>query len=223
MTRCTAILVDGDNISSTYANEIYTAAQIFGRVDIARVYMNAQQNSPWHDASSFHLIHSGTGKNATDLLLAIEATELAFRQNIETMVIASSDGDFVHLHRLLREHGVVTVGMGEAKTPGNIRSSCSQFTELGSNLDRKQTNGASKLYSELDLKIRSVIAEGSTSGKGIRIADLNPSMRRKHGVKISSYPEKSWRKYLEARKGLYELEPKGPDAHVRFKPNGFMS
>lgn len=178
MTRRTAILLDGDNIS-------------------------------------------GTGKNATDLMLAIDATELALRQNIETMVIASSDGDFVHLHRRLREHGVMTIGMGESKTSGTIRNSCSQFNELASSPAAGASAESRSTATEMDCNIRKIIKANSKNGSGMRIASLGQSMSKNHKVKISTFPEKNWRKYLEARKELYDLDPKGPDAHVRFKSDGF--
>jgi hypothetical protein len=46
-------------------------------------------------------------------------------------------------------------------------------------------------------------------------------MKTLHGVQISTLPEKKWRTYLSARPALYELDPRGPDAHVRFKARGF--
>ncbi len=55
----------------------------------------------------------------------------------------------------------------------------------------------------------------------MRITDLNPIMRAKHGTLISEMPEKSWRAYLTKRNALYEIDPKGPDAKVRLKPAGF--
>ena len=48
-------------------------------------------------------MHAGTGKNASDLLLALDAVELALRGDVDHFVIASSDGDFSHLALRLRE------------------------------------------------------------------------------------------------------------------------
>ncbi|WP_282170187.1 NYN domain-containing protein [Ruegeria atlantica] len=213
MTLRVAILVDGDNISATYKKYVGRIAQKYGRIDVARVYMNAQVSSAWHEASEYHLIHSGTGKNASDILLCIDAIEFALNRGIDAMVIVSSDGDFTHLHRRLREFGVRTVGVGEAKAPQHVRDNCTVFVEL-------QQSRASEA-SDLDRKIQTVISQGSQNGQGIPIADLNVRMRRLHDIKISTYPEKNWRGYLTARDDLFELDPKGPAARVRFKPQGF--
>lgn len=222
MSRRAALLVDGDNLSSTYQSELLKIGRQYGQLDIARVYMNALRCSAWHDAAAFRLLHSGTGKNATDILLTIDAVELAMQQNIEVMVIASSDGDFSHLHCRLREHGLTTVGIGEVKTPQALRVNCSEFVELHPEQSAKPTYVALKAPSKLDQNIHSVISANSKNGQGIPIADLNVRMRHQHDIKISTYPEKTWRGYLAARKDLYDVDPKGPDAHVRFKPKGFQ-
>jgi len=78
-----------------------------------------------------------------------------------------------------------------------------------------------KQRAALDLQIRETIAANSTNGEGIRIADLASRMYAKFGVRIGTYPERTWRAYLLARNSLYDLDPKGPDAKVRFKKNGF--
>ncbi|WP_170329650.1 NYN domain-containing protein [Ruegeria arenilitoris] len=221
MTKRVAVLVDGENISAVHCDDILKTGRQNGRVDIARVYMNAQQNSLWHDASSFHLIHSGTGKNATDLMLAIDAIELALRQNIDTLIIASSDGDFVHLHRRLREYGGTTIGVGEAKTPANVRCSCSQFFELSSSTKSKPETNESVKTTEMDQQIQKIIAANSKNGAGMRLTILGAKMHRQHGVKISEQKDKTWRHYLQSKPELYDLDKAGQDAHVRFKPDGF--
>ncbi|MCV2865605.1 NYN domain-containing protein [Albidovulum sediminicola] len=130
--------------------------------------MNAACNSDWHGAAGFRLIHAGTGKNAADLLLCIDAMELAMGQSFSDVVIASSDGDFAHLAVQLRERGLRVIGVGEAKAPPLFRAACTRFEVV--------------------------------SGKA---------------------PERTWRAYLAARPSLYELDPRGPEAKVRFLPAGF--
>ena len=57
--------------------------------------------------------------------------------------------------------------------------------------------------------------------QGIRIVDLSSVMHTLYGIQISTYPEGCWRSYLQARPLLYELDPPGSDAKVRYKPKGF--
>jgi len=219
-----AILVDGDNMRHDYAEHILSLGAARGQPDVVRVYGNATHIVGWLNTPGYRVIHAGAGKNGSDLLLAIEAMELHLSDGFQTFVIASSDRDFAHLALRLRELGVRVIGVGEAKAPATFRRACSEFEVLGS--EPHQTTGnegrrSLRSASELDQKIREIIAAHSKTGEGIRIADLAPKMHAQHRTRISTYPEKTWRGYLKGREHLYDLDPKGPDARVRFRPGGF--
>ncbi|MCB2133328.1 MAG: NYN domain-containing protein, partial [Rhodobacteraceae bacterium] len=175
----------------------------------------------------------GIGKNAADLLLSIEAMELAMSQAFSSVVIASSDGDFTHLATRLRERGLCVIGVGEDKAPKAFRGACTRFDVVGARTAEaapaapKPVPAAERPVerkdgvSDLDLRIRDMIRQHSTKAQGMRITDLNPAMSKAHGTRISLQPERSWRAYLAARPALYDLDPRGPEAKVRFRPAGF--
>ncbi|MCB2134630.1 MAG: NYN domain-containing protein [Rhodobacteraceae bacterium] len=233
-----AIFVDGDNINPDHADRIRAIGKGEGQLDFIRVYADATRNTDWQSAPGFRLIHAGTGKNAADLLLSVQAMELALTNGHGTLVIASSDGDFTHLATRLRELGRRVVGLGESKAPTRFRAACTEFTELAAvakapvrivapKPEQAATTPApataqnGTTITELDRNIRNTIASHSHNGKGMRIADLSPKMNAQFGVRISTYPDGNWRAYFNARKDLYDLDPRGPDAHVRYKPKGF--
>lgn len=224
MAEMVAVCVDGENISAKHAAAILQIAKRHGPVNIRRVYGNAVLLPRWAEVPGFRLMHSGSGKNAADMLLAIEALELVIIEGVATVIIASSDQDFIHLVVRLRERGVTVIGVGEAKTPAMFRAVCQEFKLVGGKApEEESTEQADKLVgiSEFDLKIRGVIATGSAKGEGVRVADLAPVMYTKHRVKISTLPERTWRAYFNARSELYDLDPRGPDAKVRFKAQAF--
>lgn len=234
-----AIFVDGENLSASCAEAILSIGAQVGVPDVVRVYMNAACNSDWHGAAGFRLIHAGTGKNAADLLLSIDAMELALTQAFSGVVIASSDGDFTHLAVRLRERGLRVVGVGEDKAPRAFRGACTRFEVVTARSPAKEVpppvapasppapdpapapTGKKSGVSVLDLNIREMIRQHSTKAQGMRITDLNPAMSRAHGTRISEQPERTWRAYLAARPALYDLDAKGPEARVRFRPAGF--
>ena len=216
-----AVLVDGDNIGGAYAGRILDAAREQGSPDVVRVYANAQQSSAWHDAVGYRLIHAGVGKNASDLLLGIDAMELALTGGVEAFVIASSDGDFTHLVQRLREYGKSVTGLGEAKTPQSLRFACSSFAVLGDGSANAKSTKPD--VSSLDNSIRKVIEAHSKNGEGMKISEFGQKMYKIRGSKVGSTPEKNWRQYLSARPTLYALDEPGVDARVRFKPAGFAA
>ncbi|MCA0872003.1 NYN domain-containing protein [Seohaeicola saemankumensis] len=215
-----AVLVDGDNVSADHANFILKIGSGAGMPQAVLVYGDASRNSGWHGAAGYHFVHAGAGKNATDLLLSIDAMELALRDEMNCFVIASSDGDFSHLAIRLRERGAQVVGAGEAKTPAHFRTVCSTFHELAQGIKDRATKNPDSA-SSLDQKIRQIIARNSVNGRGIEIAELSRQMHRDHGTLISKQPEKTWRAYLLARETLYDLDPRGKNAMVRYKHEGF--
>lgn len=216
-----SVLVDGDNIGATHAESILGHAITLGRVDVARVYAAASQTSGWNAAPGYRLIHAGTGKNASDLLLSIDAMELALTSGIAMFVIATSDGDFSHLAIRLRERGLTATGMGEDKTPQVFRAACSNFVVLESGTSQISSRPLAAPKVRGDLKIRSVIAQHSQKGQGVRLVDLAQAMKAHHGTLISTLPDRNWRAYLSRRPTLYDIDPPSQQAMVRFRPEGF--
>jgi len=223
MTQPVAVLVDGDNISGKNAASILGIAMKHGDPVVVRAYLDAQRGSDWHGAIGYRLMHAGSGKNAADLLLAIDAMDLCHSKTATRFIIATSDGDFTHLAVRLRELGAKVIGVGEAKAPHMFRASCSSFVELGTKSTVKLVPKAPTGVADMDLKIRAIIAEYSNKVAGMPIAALAREMFVRHQIKISTLPEKNWRSYLTARPALFDVDPRGPEAMVRFRPKGFVA
>jgi uncharacterized protein (TIGR00288 family) len=219
MTNSVAVFVDGDNVPASYAGKIIRHARSVGAVVQAKVYGSQNALGNWQDAVSFQFVYSGSGKNATDVLIAVEATEYVITNPVQSVVLCSSDADFTHVARFIRARGTHVLGMGEEKTKPEMRHSCSEFRVLSCDVvaKPKQTH-----MSEMDRKIMEVIASHGKDKRSMRVVDLDPVMRREHGTQISKTPEKNWRNYFTIRSTLYDLDPWGPEAMVRFKP-GFAS
>ncbi len=225
VARRIAVLVDGDNVSARHSAQVLCEAGKMGRVDVARVYAAANRPSDWLTMPGYRLLHAGTGKNGADLLLSIDAMELALLGGVEIFVIATSDGDFTHLAQRLRERGLHVLGLGEGKAPEGFRLACTEFRVLRpvEKCVNSTATVTARQFSEFDQKIRSMIAQHSKHSLGMRIADLAPKMHVAHKTRISTYPERNWRAYLSARPVLFEIDPRGPEAMVRFRPEGFAA
>ncbi len=162
-----AVLVDGDNIGGKYAAEILAIAAQQGSPTVVRVYADLHQRPDCEGAPGYRLIHSGSGKNSADLLLTIDAMELALTDGMDHFLIASSDGDFTHLSQRLREYGVTVIGVGEAKAPRAFRACCRSFTVIGPKVAASLVPDTIKRATDLDRKIRDLIGQNSKNGAGI--------------------------------------------------------
>ena len=206
-------MIDGDNVSHTLAGCILVKAGRHGETIIKRAYCDAAHFNGWSATSGFHILHSGTGKNATDLLLTVEAMALMLNGRADVLVIAASDRDFSHLATHLREAGHKVVGLGEDKTSDAFRKSCSVFMTLSVNqaaAPPAPPPNSSNLESRVMQLLRS---EGDANG--LPFTTLNARMRVADGTKISAMPEKNWRKWFDARPTLFAVHQIGPDAWVK--------
>lgn len=221
-----ALLIDGENISQDFADQIEDYSRLHGIIRIQRVFGNAAMLQKWSNSPGIKFVHSGTGKNATDLLLMVEAMEFFLRRGMRAIAVASSDRDFTHLAHFVRENGGTFIGIGQANASQSFRKSCQYFHELrpieticappGQPLenDNPEPKPEPKQLSKIDRKIHELIR---TNGMEILISQLGTRMKETHNVLAKNSGSKNWRRYLEDSKHLYICDPKGPKAKVRLK------
>lgn len=216
-----ALFVDGDNLSPSLAGAIIEAAGRLGRVDLRRVYAAEAGFRGWAGAAGFRAIQVGGAKNGTDLLLCIDAVEAACADDFDSFVIASDDRDFSHLAHWLRERGLQVLGLGTGKSSIGWRATCSRFGVLDEVQEPAPTPKPSSppakqvLLSNTDAKIREVILTEGEAG-AIQIGRLGARMGALHKMTLDRLGATGWRAYLQARGNFYALDPKGPDARVRW-------
>jgi NYN domain len=215
-----ALLVDGENLTQDLAGKIIQAALAEGEVVIRRVYGDAGRLPKWNAAPGFKMMHSGSGKNATDLLLTVEAMALMLGRQADVLCIAASDGDYTHLATYLREAGFRVVGLGESKASERLRKSFTRFRELAVSDVAKVASPTppkpdSAAKSVLDKVIALIRDEGGNDG--FTIVKLSGRMHALHQTKISTLPEKTWRNFLTSHEQIFECEPKGQDSKVRLR------
>ncbi len=137
-----ASLIDGENISPRYANNLHLVlsneAQ-HGVSLVARLLIgNPQALGGWSVAvHSYHFqarTHRG-GRNAADHLIRDEALKLA-RQGVKRFYLVSNDGGFADTAGLLHLLGCQVVGFGTALAAKQWQESCDLFSLLGTDPER---------------------------------------------------------------------------------------
>ena len=133
-----AVLIDGENIGAQHVKHLLELIDKLGRPAVFRAYGDFSKESMkrWseaagdHGLAERHVAVRTSGKNAVDMALAIDATELAAEGRSRDFVLVSSDGDFRELALKLRERGCFVLGIGEEKAPDAFRKACSAFEGL---------------------------------------------------------------------------------------------
>lgn len=211
-----ALLVDGDNLSHGHAGALILQAARHGALTIKRVYGNMAKLPGWNDAPGFKCIHAGTGKNASDLLLAVEATAVMLTGQADVLVIASSDRDFSHLALHLTERGLTVIGLGEAKAPDHFRKSCTRFHELPS--AAAPTPLPLPPPAPIDPLIAPAKALIAAEPAGITLTQLSNRMATANAIQIRQTPHKTWRAFLLSWPEHFALDDNGTATRVILKP-----
>lgn len=132
-----AVLVDCDNVSPDIVDHALRFVAKFGRVVVRRGYGNAGtlgavrwQAKLVEQAFTPCLQYQyASGKNSSDIALALDAMEMLFDEIVDTFCLVTSDSDFAHLSRKLRERGALVCLVGEKKTPSALRNASDHFSE----------------------------------------------------------------------------------------------
>ncbi|HRD95488.1 MAG TPA: NYN domain-containing protein [Rubrivivax sp.] len=129
-----ALLVDCDNTSPEVLEFALRVVAQFGRVVLRRGYGNhATLANKWQEAlvrlafTPCLQYQYASGKNTSDIALALDAVEALYDDRADTFCLVTSDSDFAYLCRKLRERGAIVHIVGEAKTPDALRNASDQF------------------------------------------------------------------------------------------------
>ncbi|RWR32014.1 NYN domain-containing protein [Sinirhodobacter populi] len=211
-----ALLIDGDNIRSSLYPEILKAASHKRLLSVRRVYGNAATANGWLQEAHLRFIHSGTGKNATDLLICIEALDLILGGAVTGIVLATGDGDFCHLAHYLRERRMPFHCIGTENLSQRLRKAAQNYTILPSETPiPAPAHLLPNPHAEMWRALHELIREND--GK-IPLNRVNPLMRaRIPGLKISE-TGKSWPQWIEAQNGRFILCGTAQDRYVRAAP-----
>ena len=130
------LFIDADNVSTSVIDQAMTrvlAEQ--GAIHVRRAHCTAETALKHQQFFKRHsirpIVNLSTGKNATDIALAVDAIELVAAQPPAVVVIVSSDSDFAPLVIRLREKGCRVLGIGQlGKTGEDSRGVYDGFVDL---------------------------------------------------------------------------------------------
>lgn len=143
-----AVLIDYENVGLDSIQHLLDQLSDVGRAIVKRAYADWSVERGKRDQllelgiEPIHIFRSTkSGKNASDIRLAIDAVDVLYGATVDTFVIVSSDSDFVPLISKLRAAGKSVIGAGrrDATSPTLVRS-CDRYIYLD---DAKVPGGGS--------------------------------------------------------------------------------
>jgi len=136
--RQIAVLIDFENVGLNSIQWLFDQLSDIGRIIMKRAYADWSVSGDKRDQllelgiEAVQLFRSASsGKNSSDIKLAIDAIDLLHTAPVDTFVIVSSDSDFVPLVNRLRSGGKTVIGAGEQnKAPRTLVKSCDKYFYL---------------------------------------------------------------------------------------------
>jgi uncharacterized protein (TIGR00288 family) len=130
------LLVDADNVSADVVEQAFRRViDDHGAIHVRRAYCTAEsalKNLQLFKRLSIRpIVNLSTGKNSTDIALAVDALDLVVAERPDVVVIVSSDSDFAPLVIRLREKGCRVEGIGqEGKTGDDAKPVYDSFVDM---------------------------------------------------------------------------------------------
>jgi uncharacterized protein (TIGR00288 family) len=147
-----ALFIDCDNISHKAIEGIINELSKYGVVNIRQAYGNWTKENlkNWEEKllefaiKPIQQFDYSRQKNATDMLMAIDAMDMLHTKQIDAFALATSDSDFTPLVMRIQAEGIKVFGFGEKKTPKPFIAACSQFIFTENLMSESETAAMSK-------------------------------------------------------------------------------
>lgn len=175
-----AVFIDAENISYKQIESVFKKIEDFGKISLKRVYGNFSAKTEYEDIcttfslKTIHQFSVASGKNSSDILLAVDAMDCLYKNIYDCFVIVSSDSDFTALCQRIREEGIFLIGVGEkGKVTDYFKNSCEEFISLENNANDNVSN-------QYDSPAENAEA---------RLADSSEDNSAKHSLILDAYKE----------------------------------
>jgi uncharacterized LabA/DUF88 family protein len=235
-----ALLIDADNSPAGKIDVILAELAKLGVTNIRRAYGNWKKNElkGWEAVLHDYAIRPvqqfdySKGKNATDMVMAIDAMDLLYTDEPDAFGIVSSDADFTPLVMHLRAKGATVYGFGGKKTPEPFVNACSRFLFLENLGEADEDSGpgsssktpAAKKPTAVDLRrdaklvtlLRNAVENAAGEDGWAQMGAVGSQIANQASFDPRNHGFKKFGDLLEATQ-LFELDKRGTHLYVRDK------
>ena len=209
------VLIDYENVGLSPILSLFDQLSDLGRIIIKRAYADwskagdkADQMLELGIEAKHYFRIAGSGKNASDICLAIDAIGLLYSAPLDTFVIVSSDSDFLPLVSTLRSAGKTVIGAGRrgVVAPSLIRS-CDRYIYLDDGAPQAPANPT--LDNPESLLQRAMDASMDDHGEVVA-GKLHNNMRRMDpGFDFRALGHRTFTHFLNSSPSVKTRRPRG--------------
>ena len=210
------VLIDYENVGPVSMHSLFDQLSDLGRIIIKRAYADwskasgrGEQMQELGIEAKHYFRASGSGKNSSDICLAIDAIDLLYRTPVDTFVIVSSDTDFVPLVSTLRAAGKVVIGAGRrgVVAPALVHS-CDRYIFLDDGKPTAADHSALKGQAE-SLLVRAVMASTDELGQVVAAKLHNTMLRMDPSFDFRNLDHRNFTQFLASSPVVRLRRPRG--------------
>ena len=221
------VLIDYENVGLGSINSLFDQLSHVGRIIIKRAYADWSKASSSSDRmlglgieAKHYFRATNSGKNASDICLAIDAIDLLHRSPIDTFVIVSSDTDFAPLVSALRAAGKTVIGAGHrAVVSPALVHSCDRYIYLDAGKPTAQTHSTLKGQAE-SLLVRAVEASTDELGQVLAAKLHNTMLRMDPSFNYKALGHRTFTHFLDSTPLVTLRRPRGRSGDVLVELTG---
>ena len=214
-----AVLIDAENVGLGSVEPLLDQVSNVGRITIKRAYgdwsagRGGREQLERLGIEPVHHFHSTkSGKNSSDIRLAIDAMDLMHSSPVDAFVLVSADTDFVPLIRRLRAAGKTVIGAGHrAIVSETLVKSCDWYIHLEDLAVPARAQGPAQPGSDADaLLLRALAASMNDQGE-VTGSRLHETMQR---IDPSfDYKALGFRTFFQFLEQSQEIDVSRPGSH----------
>jgi len=220
--RNIAVLIDAENISHNFLEDISENVALYGIVSVRRIYgdWTSEKMKGWkallleYAIQPIQQFSNTVGKNSTDSALIIDAMDLLYLQHFDCFCIVSSDSDFTRLASRIREQGKYVVGIGEKKTPSSFVNACNEFIHIESaNRERQEDKKTEGKLNKTEILLEKAVEQLADSSGWVMLSQLMQYIRQvKPDFDLRELGVRKPVDYFTSRKEKYRVQKEREDA-----------
>ncbi|MCL2717552.1 MAG: NYN domain-containing protein [Lachnospiraceae bacterium] len=190
-TKKIALVIDAENTSVKYLDDILKELRHYGIVTYKRMYGDFTDDylKSWNTKAMEHAIvpiqqpRYSKVKNAADIMMVIDVMDILYTGNVDGFCIVSSDSDFTRLVNRLREGGMTVIGMGRSDASKALKAACTKYIileTLGENNEAIADASSIVAISEIKNIIMDIVKQSEERDERAGLGGIKSQIQRVH-------------------------------------------
>lgn len=225
-----ALLVDAENISVKYVDVAIKELKQYGIIAVQRMYGDFSRDAmkEWSKRGleyaivPIHQSRYTASKNASDIMLVIDAMDILSQGIADVFCLVTSDSDFTRLASRLREGGKKVVGMGLSNASKAFITACNEYKFLdkiieGDNEEEIIEDSAVTPLTDIKRALNVMLQQAENKGELLNLGSTKSQLQREFpDFDERNYGYSLFRKFIE-EETKYQVVVEGSTAFIQRK------